>query len=318
MYLLIFLSDCRTLPFYVDEDVAPVDHKAMKIKGQFYGADLPDMNARVLELPYEDKNFRMLVFLPDEDSSIHELDRSMTNLDLKGLDKRLEEAEYEVQMPKFKADTKQDMKEVLTDMGIRTLFDNPDLSDIATPEIAGGGLRVSSVIHQAAVEVSEEGTEAAAATAIGIAIRTAKPKKKGGEFTVDRPFMFVIQDMEKGVPLFMGRIVDPTGTRRLASSRGRRESAPSIDASSNVFGERQGGERIKHSERRPEQLEIQDVDTEDLNQADLPECPEGYQAVAEPNISFPCRGRDTMVLEAAQEERAERMEQRRERAFHNA
>ena len=71
-------------------------------------------------------------------------------------------------------------------------------------------LYVQKVIHQAELEVNEEGSEAAAATAVLIGTRTASlPNKRPREFRVNRPFAFVIQDRSLGVPLFMGRIVDP-------------------------------------------------------------------------------------------------------------
>ncbi|MEK6850144.1 MAG: serpin family protein, partial [Nanoarchaeota archaeon] len=69
------------------------------------------------------------------------------------------------------------------------------------------GLLISFVIHQAYVKVDEEGTEAAAATAVGVGITSVSPRK---EFRADHPFIFIIQEKETGNILFMGRVVDPT------------------------------------------------------------------------------------------------------------
>lgn len=73
-------------------------------------------------------------------------------------------------------------------------------------------------MHEAEIDVTESGSEAAAATAVVIGTRTV-----GGDknrlFKVDRPFIFIIQDKKFGIPLFVGRIVDPTGQRTLNASQ---------------------------------------------------------------------------------------------------
>ncbi|MCX7998408.1 MAG: hypothetical protein N3A69_05575, partial [Leptospiraceae bacterium] len=63
------------------------------------------------------------------------------------------------------------------------------------------------VVHQAYVKVDEKGSEAAAATAVVVGVTAVREKKV---FRVDRPFVFVIQDRETGLILFMGRVVDPS------------------------------------------------------------------------------------------------------------
>ena len=94
------------------------------------------------------------------------------------------------------------MIDPLMALGIREVFG----SDANLSDITQGPLYVNQVIHQAEIEVNEEGTEAAAATTIGIGIRA---QARELEFKVDRPFMFVINDTQTGAILFMGRVVDP-------------------------------------------------------------------------------------------------------------
>jgi serpin B len=72
--------------------------------------------------------------------------------------------------------------------------------------ISDGGLFISQVIHQAYVDVNEEGTEAAAAT--GVVMLGSAPMLE--EFVADHPFVFVIRDRGTGLILFMGRVVDPS------------------------------------------------------------------------------------------------------------
>ena len=85
------------------------------IAPQFYLAELPELGARALELPYEDEDFRMLVILPDEDGEepLHRLDAALPSLDMASLDRRLQQARVDVQMPKFKADAQAEMTNIL-------------------------------------------------------------------------------------------------------------------------------------------------------------------------------------------------------------
>jgi serpin B len=71
-------------------------------------------------------------------------------------------------------------------------------------------LNIDQVIHQAFVDVNEEGTEAAAATAVIMRLETAMSSKPIKIFRADHPFVFLIQDRESGNILFVGRVSDPT------------------------------------------------------------------------------------------------------------
>jgi serpin B len=105
-------------------------------------------------------------------------------------------------LPKFDFASKFNLKQTLSDMGMPVAFSGgADFSGIAD----GGGF-ISGVYHDAFVAVDEKGTEAAAATAVAIAKGIP-----GGpvEFTVDRPFIFLIRDIETNTILFMGRVLNP-------------------------------------------------------------------------------------------------------------
>jgi len=195
------------------------DHPETMVTNSFFkmGA-VPELDASVLELPYADEDYRMLVFLPNDDSpnAVRDLDRRLSGYDLNSIDRSLSRGPVNVEMPKFKASGKAQLSEVFRQLGVRTLFDSDlaNLTDISDEP----DLYVQKVIHQAELEVNEEGSEAAAATAVLIGTRTASlPNKRPREFKVNRPFVFVIQDRSLGVPLFMGRIVDPSGKRTLGS-----------------------------------------------------------------------------------------------------
>jgi serpin B len=108
-------------------------------------------------------------------------------------------------MPKFTFDTKYlAMETTLAKMGMPTAFtDRADLSGMNGTT----SLRISKVIHQAFVDVNEEGTEAAAATAVIVVPKSVAPQVT--MFRADHPFIFVIQDKENGNILFIGRVVNP-------------------------------------------------------------------------------------------------------------
>ncbi len=161
-------------------------------------------NLQILELPYEGDELSMLILLPKDDD-LKTLEKSLNVEKLNELKNNLREQEVNVFIPRFKFETKYFMKETLSEMGMPTAFTWPgaDFSGMDDTK----DLFISSVIHQAFVEVNEEGTEAAAATAVvmecgGIPMPTA--------FRADHPFIFIIQDKETGSILFLGKVVDPT------------------------------------------------------------------------------------------------------------
>ena len=108
-------------------------------------------------------------------------------------------------LPKFEFETKYFMKDTLSVMGMPTAFTWPgaDFSGMDGTQ----NLYISQVIHQAFVKVDEEGTEAAAATAVVIKITGVRPSNI---FRADHPFIFIIQQKDTGNILFLGRVVDPT------------------------------------------------------------------------------------------------------------
>jgi len=162
---------------------------------------------QVLELPYKGEELSMLILLPVED----DISAAENALDLGTLDQLrsdLQESIVHIYLPKFKFETKYMMSETLQQMGMPTAFDpyTADLTGMFDATTANN-LYISEVIHQAFVEVNEEGTEAAAATAV---IVTEMSMPNFEEFRADHPFIFLIQDNRTGAILFMGRVMDPT------------------------------------------------------------------------------------------------------------
>merc|ERR1712110_562237 len=157
---------------------------------------------QILELPYEDSNRSMLIVLPNAGTSTHDLVARLDGLDLASIRTNGKLAMTSIFIPKFKLKFKTYLKQQMEQLGVRDLFAlTADLSGISNE-----ALSASEAVHQAFIEVNEEGTEAAAATAAVVGLRTAQRKR---EFFADRPFLFVVYDFAHGVTLFAGKVVNP-------------------------------------------------------------------------------------------------------------
>lgn len=165
---------------------------------------------QILDLPYEGNDLSMLILLPKTDD-LREVEESLNPENLSAWKRLLNRETVSVYLPKFKFETSYFMAEDLISMGMPTAFTlgidfggEADFSGMTGKQ----GLNIDQVIHKAFVEVNEEGTEAAAATAVvtRFASLAAEPKI----FTADHPFVFLIQDNETGNILFVGRVSDPT------------------------------------------------------------------------------------------------------------
>ena len=155
---------------------------------------------QILEMPYEGEDLSMLIILPKE-NNLEDIEESLTTEKLSEWKNMLKKQRVDIYIPKFKLETKYSMEGTLTKMGMPTAFTPAaDFSGIN----GQGGIWIDKVIHQAFVEVNEEGTEAAASTAANM-ITAAQPV-----FRADHPFIFIIQQKDTGNILFLGRVSDPT------------------------------------------------------------------------------------------------------------
>merc|ERR1711910_139629 len=155
----------------------------------------------ILELPYEDLNRSMLIVLPNAGTSTQDLVQRLGGLDLASIRTNGKLAKTSIFIPKFKFKTY--LKQQMETLGVRDLFaQSANLTGISDE-----ALSASEAVHQAFIEVNEEGTEAAAATAAVVGLRTAQQRKR--EFFADRPFLFVVYDFAHGVTLFTGKVVNP-------------------------------------------------------------------------------------------------------------
>ncbi|XP_036597899.1 leukocyte elastase inhibitor-like [Trichosurus vulpecula] len=168
------------------------------------------LKCRVLELPYKGNELSMIILLPDdiEDDStgLKEIEKqlSMENLTEWTNHKNMAAIDVHVRLPKFKMENTYNLNSELARMGLHDLFTRgkADLSGMS----GSRDLFISKIVHHSFVEVNEEGTEAAAATA-GIATFAMLVPEE--EFTADHPFLVSIRHNSTGSILFLGRVSSP-------------------------------------------------------------------------------------------------------------
>ncbi|MCB9595385.1 MAG: serpin family protein [Sandaracinaceae bacterium] len=170
---------------------------------------------QLLELPYQGGDMSMLIALPTDRGGLAALEQGLDADTLQAWTDALESQMVNVSLPKFRVDPAQPLAlaGTLADMGMRDAFDpqRADFSGMADPDANEGlPLYISAVFHKAFVAVDEEGTEAAAATAVVMAVESAAMIPEDAvDFRADHPFLFFIRDTQSGAVLFMGRVADP-------------------------------------------------------------------------------------------------------------
>ena len=198
-------QDTSEGPFYLLD--GSETHVPMMRQTEWFGYANGD-GYEAVDLPYVGHEISMTILLPDE-GRFREFEDSLkpTLLEL-----ALGEAQREhiaLVMPKFEFESQFKLAETLEQMGMSNAFDK-DTSDFSGMDgnscFAGDELClfIREVIHQAFVSVDEQGTEAAAATAVMMQLES-----EPSEVAIDRPFIFLIRDSDTGAILFLGRVLDP-------------------------------------------------------------------------------------------------------------
>jgi serpin B len=165
-------------------------------------------NFQAVSLPYGEKGrFSMKIFLPDQDSSLKEFLRELNAANWQRWLADFHKTPGSIVLPRFKLEYEASLTEPLKAMGMEVAFDI-NKANFAHLDPTPPGVYIGEVKHKTLVEVNEEGTEAAAVTAVHMPLASMAPMQ---EFTmvVDRPFFVAIDDSETGVQLFLGAVVEP-------------------------------------------------------------------------------------------------------------
>lgn len=195
--------------FYADASEPCHKVQMMETMGSFRSKLIHELEATLLEMPYNDGRFSMLILLPERRDGMQELMRNIVfaNL-LHVLNSDLEDSEYVVSIPKFSIEYNTDLVPVLNKLRVVDVFSPAaNLTRMLKQEPAGRvEPAVSNVFHKAKIVVNEQGAIASGATGALVVPLMGGPQPK---FRADHPFLFFIRDAKTGGFLFAGRVSRP-------------------------------------------------------------------------------------------------------------
>ena len=169
---------------------------------------------RAIRLPYEVSALGMIVVLPDAIDTLGNVNVRLGAEELLQLFAALRSPDarksVELAMPRFKASFKAELVKLFQQAGMIRAFNaqEADFSGMTGRPPSAAPFAIGQIVHRAVIDVMEDGTEAAAATAVTVFAKSMPPRQPE-VFRVDRPFLFYIVDDATGAILFQGRIVDP-------------------------------------------------------------------------------------------------------------
>lgn len=192
----------ESLFFLEDGATEPISMMWQKTDLNYYNGE----GFQFVELPYEDESYCMYILLPDSNKKV---DETIENLNYSSWhfykEKLSKKRNINFGMPRFHCEHAIKMKDLLGGMGLGKLFvrDKTDLSGITERKVA-----ISEMMHKAAVDVDEKGTEASAATSLAISFTTLV-EDNPFNLIVNRPFVFAIEEKKSNTLLFIGKVTNP-------------------------------------------------------------------------------------------------------------
>jgi serine protease inhibitor len=151
----------------------------------------------------------MYVFLPDKRTTLDQFERDLTVENWENWINSFRMAPGEVMLTRFKIEYEVDLNDVLKALGMSEAFDPQRANFFGIAQLSPEKIYISKVKHKTFAEVNEEGTVAAAVTAVEAQVTSVQPPQENFIMKVDRPFFVAIRDNLTGSVLFMGSIVDP-------------------------------------------------------------------------------------------------------------
>ena len=196
-------SKTQAKPFHVGSNQS-TSASMMNVQDDLGYAEAPDL--QILELPYFAQQMSLVILLPKQVDGLLKLERSLSPARISQFLGQMQSRQVNVFLPKFKLTSEFNLGDTLQAMGMTEAFSpQADFSGIST----SSSLYIGFVLHKAYVNVDEEGTEAAAATAIGMMMGIMRPPPPPIVFRADHPFLLLIRHNQTGTILFMGRLTSP-------------------------------------------------------------------------------------------------------------
>ncbi len=201
-------SNTRRGEFASPKAKQPVQYMHLRTRCKYAQSE----GVQLASIPYKGDRFSMVFLLPDVGRPYERLEASITPERLHDWLAALRLREVELKLPKFRFDATLELNPTLVALGVTSVF-SPKQSDLSGISVAAKEqmLFVNQVRQKTFIEVNEQGTEAAAVTAIvsGAGGFAPKEREQVVKFHAERPFLFLIRDDETGVILFLGRVVRP-------------------------------------------------------------------------------------------------------------
>ena len=163
-----------------------------------------DKYSQIIDIPYKDDKISIMIILPKSYKKLKKLEKELNYDYYINYSTNKEKRRINLSLPKFKLESEFDLNKTLSELGIKDAFTgNADFSGITIDE----KLYISNVVHKANIQVDEEGTEAAAATAV--VMRKTSVLLETIDFKVNKPFIYFIRNNETDCIYFMGKVINP-------------------------------------------------------------------------------------------------------------
>ncbi|XP_037713643.1 serine protease inhibitor 42Dd-like [Drosophila subpulchrella] len=188
--------------FYLPDEKRSVGVKMMDLLGNFKYNFQSKLDSHIVAFPYGNSTLSMVMIVPRTFRGIEKLEDNLVHLDLQ----QLKLKRVNITLPKFKIKYDQDMPQPLVDLGVKSIFNQPNLSHLTKSK---ENLRIDSIPHSASIEVNERGARSAASEDSELEMLRSRRKRSRAAFkvTCNRPFLFAVVEGTKIV--FFGRFSRP-------------------------------------------------------------------------------------------------------------
>ena len=191
-------------PFYLQPDTEKsVEMMSQSGDYRYYANE----QFQSIRLPYgKNAELGMYIFLPQASSNLEQFNQELNIANWREWLSQMRSQPGNIYLPKFKLEYEIELKDILASLGMPEVF-NPTQADFSA--MTDSAVVIDTVKHKTAIEVNEEGTEAAGVTSIGVRITSAIPENQPFQMNVNRPFFFAIRDDITETILFMGNVNNP-------------------------------------------------------------------------------------------------------------